>query len=56
MAGRGAYLCLGTTAGCPALECLELATRRNGISRALRRSIPDRLVSIDSKLVESMGP
>jgi predicted RNA-binding protein YlxR (DUF448 family) len=54
--GRGAYLCLGTTAGQPAAKCLELATRRNGISRALRRSISDRSVALDSKLVESVSP
>jgi uncharacterized protein len=54
--GRGAYLCLGTTAGRPAAKCLELATRRNAIARALRRPIADRSVALDSKLVESVSP
>jgi predicted RNA-binding protein YlxR (DUF448 family) len=48
--GRGAYLCLGATAGEPAVACLALAIRRGGIARALRCS-----VTIDPKLVESVS-
>ena len=53
MPGRGAYLCLAAN---PAIEstrvdpaCLERATRRGGISRALRAA-----VTLDPKLVESV--
>lgn len=56
MEGRGAYLCLGATAARPEAKCLELATRRGGIGRALRCSISDRSVTFDSKLVESVSP
>jgi hypothetical protein len=55
MSGRGAYLCLGPDGSQPAEQCVALATRRGGIARALRRSIPGGLVLNDSKLVESMG-
>jgi predicted RNA-binding protein YlxR (DUF448 family) len=55
MPGRGAYLCRGTTATQPADSCLEHATRRGGIARALRRSIPGGLSLDDAKLVESVS-
>lgn len=56
MHGRGAYLCRGVTAETPAEECLELATRRGGLARALRCSISDPPVTIGAKLVESVSP
>jgi predicted RNA-binding protein YlxR (DUF448 family) len=49
MPGRGAYLCHATTHGEPAANCIELATRRGGLSRALRCA-----VRIDLELVESV--
>jgi predicted RNA-binding protein YlxR (DUF448 family) len=55
MPGRGAYLCHGATATQPAESCLEQATRRGGIARALRRSIPGGLALNDAKLVESVS-
>ncbi len=51
MPGRGAYLCRGQAAGEPAADCLALATRRDGIARALRCA-----VILDRELVESVGP
>ena len=56
MSGRGAYLCRAPYGTEPLAACLELATRRGGIARALRRSIPGGLVLNDSKLVESVSP
>lgn len=53
MPGRGAYLCRGALATQPAQDCLAHATRRGGIARALRRSIPGGLALNDVKLVES---
>jgi predicted RNA-binding protein YlxR (DUF448 family) len=54
MPGRGAYLCRAaapdTGAGLAARACLERATRRGGIARALRAA-----VTLDPKLVESVG-
>jgi predicted RNA-binding protein YlxR (DUF448 family) len=55
MPGRGAYLCRGQSATQPAENCLELATRRGAIARALRRSLPGGLVLGDAKLVESVS-
>jgi predicted RNA-binding protein YlxR (DUF448 family) len=54
MPGRGAYLCRRSGSPAPAEQCLALAERRGGISRALRRAIPGGLVLNDSKLVESV--
>jgi hypothetical protein len=51
MPGRGAYICEGADPGEPAADCLSLATRRGGISRALRCR-----VTIDPELVESVSP
>jgi len=51
MPGRGAYLCRGSTRLEPAQACLRQALRRGGIQRGLRRK-----VSVDSELVESVGP
>ena len=51
MPGRGAYICRGSAPGAPAAECLGLATRRGGISRALRCA-----VKIDAEIVESVSP
>jgi predicted RNA-binding protein YlxR (DUF448 family) len=51
MPGRGAYICAGRGPGEPAADCLSLATRRGGFSRALRCS-----VTIDPELVESVSP
>jgi predicted RNA-binding protein YlxR (DUF448 family) len=51
MPGRGAYLCRGGSADAVApvdQECLERASRRGGIARALRAA-----VTLDPKLVES---
>jgi predicted RNA-binding protein YlxR (DUF448 family) len=56
MGGRGAYLCRGPRPGEPAGGCLALATQRGRIARALRQPIPDRSVTIDPKLVESVSP
>jgi predicted RNA-binding protein YlxR (DUF448 family) len=53
--GRGAYLCQGRAEKQPAERCLELATRRGGIARALRRSISGGLALSDAKLVESIS-
>jgi predicted RNA-binding protein YlxR (DUF448 family) len=48
MPGRGAYLCsAGDALADPA--CLQRATRRGGIARALRSA-----VALDPKLVESL--
>jgi predicted RNA-binding protein YlxR (DUF448 family) len=51
MPGRGAYLCRSgeLAAGSVDPACLERATRRGGIARALRSS-----VTLDPKLVESV--
>ena len=49
MPGRGAYLCRGAGAGEPSSDCVELATRRGGLARALRCA-----VKIDPELLESM--
>lgn len=51
LAGRGAYLCRGTLPGEPAGACLQSATRRGAIPRALRSA-----VALDPKLVESVSP
>ena len=51
MPGRGAYICRGSASGAPAAECFGLATRRGGISRALRCA-----VKIDAEIVESVSP
>ena len=51
MPGRGAYICEGRDPGEPKADCLSLATRRGGISRALRCR-----VTIDPELVESVSP
>ncbi len=44
--GRGAYLCRASDRAQPDPDCLELALRRGGIARALRRPValdlPDR--------------
>jgi predicted RNA-binding protein YlxR (DUF448 family) len=49
MPGRGAYLCrVGQSARADPV-CLERATRRGGIARALRSA-----VTLDPKLVESV--
>jgi predicted RNA-binding protein YlxR (DUF448 family) len=51
MPGRGAYLCRSADPSATAAvdrACLERATRRGGIARALRSS-----VTVDPKLVES---
>jgi predicted RNA-binding protein YlxR (DUF448 family) len=37
--GRGAYLCRGAAPLTPNPACLQLATRRGGIARALRRPV-----------------
>jgi predicted RNA-binding protein YlxR (DUF448 family) len=37
--GRGAYLCRGAVALTPDLHCLQLATRRGAVARALRRNV-----------------
>jgi predicted RNA-binding protein YlxR (DUF448 family) len=38
--GRGAYLCKAdATATAPNAQCLQLAERRRGIARALRRPV-----------------
>jgi predicted RNA-binding protein YlxR (DUF448 family) len=50
MPGRGAYLCRGAQDDLPAVSCLDAATRRGGVARALRTS-----VTLDPKLVESPG-
>jgi predicted RNA-binding protein YlxR (DUF448 family) len=55
MPGRGAYLCHGATVTRPSQDCLAQATRRGGIARALRRSIPAGLGLGDAKLVESVS-
>jgi predicted RNA-binding protein YlxR (DUF448 family) len=55
MRGRGAYLCLDAN-GEPAHDCLQRATRRGGLARALRRAITGSAVSQDPKLVESVHP
>jgi predicted RNA-binding protein YlxR (DUF448 family) len=39
MPGRGAYLCRGTDPTHPDPACLELALRRGGIARTLRRAV-----------------
>jgi predicted RNA-binding protein YlxR (DUF448 family) len=53
MPGRGAYLCLAAdpAVASPLVDpaCLERATRRGGIARALRAA-----VTLDPKLVESV--
>ncbi len=46
--GRGAYLCRRPGAEGPVAECVRLATRRNGLARALRSR-----VAVDGELVES---
>jgi predicted RNA-binding protein YlxR (DUF448 family) len=51
--GRGAYLCRAGDAHAGAVadpSCLERATRRGGIARALRSA-----VTLDPKLVESVN-
>jgi predicted RNA-binding protein YlxR (DUF448 family) len=50
MPGRGAYLCPAGAAGEPAADCLERATRRGALARALRCA-----VKIDPKLLESIS-
>jgi predicted RNA-binding protein YlxR (DUF448 family) len=54
MPGRGAYLCRATnpSAGSGLVDpaCLQRATRRGGIARALRAA-----VTLDPKLVESVN-
>jgi predicted RNA-binding protein YlxR (DUF448 family) len=50
MPGRGAYLCRGVDPELPAADCLARATRRGGITRALRAA-----VTLDPKLVESVS-
>jgi predicted RNA-binding protein YlxR (DUF448 family) len=53
MPGRGAYLCRIRSADAAMLAdpaCLERATRRGGIARALRCA-----VTLDPKLVESVS-
>jgi predicted RNA-binding protein YlxR (DUF448 family) len=45
--GRGAYLC--RAGDLPAAECLRLAERRRGLSRALRCA-----VTLDPETVESI--
>jgi predicted RNA-binding protein YlxR (DUF448 family) len=53
--GRGAYLCHGTSVTQPSRDCLAQATRRGGVARALRRSIPGGLALDGAKLVESVS-
>jgi predicted RNA-binding protein YlxR (DUF448 family) len=55
MPGRGAYLCRTAGSPLPVPDCLAQATRRGGIARALRRSIPGGLVLDSSELVESVS-
>jgi uncharacterized protein len=55
MSGRGAYLCHGASVTQPSQDCLAQATRRGGIARALRRSIPGGLALDGAKLVESVS-
>lgn len=53
MPGRGAYLCSLGSPDAPTLPdaaCLERATRRGGIARALRAA-----VTLDPKIVESVN-
>ncbi|HSZ06626.1 MAG TPA: YlxR family protein [Solirubrobacteraceae bacterium] len=50
MPGRGAYLCRGQGPALADPACLERATRRGGIARALRSP-----VTLDRKLVESVS-
>jgi predicted RNA-binding protein YlxR (DUF448 family) len=50
MQGRGAYLCRVAGAESPARECLRLAERRGGLTRALRRRVP-----MSRELVESLA-
>jgi len=47
--GRGAYLCPDPTGG-PCAPCLGRATRKGGLTRALRASVP-----LDREFVESTG-
>jgi predicted RNA-binding protein YlxR (DUF448 family) len=37
--GRGAYLCRGAGPGAPDRDCLQHATRRGAVARALRRNV-----------------
>jgi predicted RNA-binding protein YlxR (DUF448 family) len=62
MPGRGAYLCGGGAAAQPAADCLNLATRRRALARALRSpsiripdAVSDQSAAIDRKLVESVS-
>jgi predicted RNA-binding protein YlxR (DUF448 family) len=48
--GRGAYLCRGREPALADPACLERATRRGGIARALRSP-----VTLERKLVESVS-
>jgi predicted RNA-binding protein YlxR (DUF448 family) len=50
MPGRGAYLCAGERPGEPDRACLERATRRGAIGRALRCS-----VTVPSEGLESVS-
>jgi predicted RNA-binding protein YlxR (DUF448 family) len=55
MPGRGAYLCREAGSPRPVPDCLAQATRRGGIARALRRSIPGGLLLGAPELVESVS-
>jgi predicted RNA-binding protein YlxR (DUF448 family) len=50
MPGRGAYLCHVAASGEPAADCVDLATRRGALARALRCA-----VKIDPELLESIS-
>jgi predicted RNA-binding protein YlxR (DUF448 family) len=50
MPGRGAYLCRGRGEAVPDVECLQRASRRGGIARALRAP-----ATAADKLVESVS-
>jgi predicted RNA-binding protein YlxR (DUF448 family) len=56
--GRGAYLCRGSDPSIPDPDCLQLALRRGGIARTLRRAVQLDLGDSsdrDPEIVESMN-
>jgi predicted RNA-binding protein YlxR (DUF448 family) len=53
--GRGAYVCRARTTGQPDPGCLQLATRKGGLQRALRRAVDIPTELIGAGPLESEG-